>query len=128
MEFRLLGPFDVVVNGRSVRLGGPRQRALLAILAIHANEVVPADRLIEHLWPGDVPESAVNTLQGYVSRLRKVLDPNGLNSAQPTIVFRAPGYVLTTPPEQIDARRFERLLGEAEARAVVGDAAAAAQW
>lgn len=126
MEFRLLGPFDVVVNGRSVRLGGPRQRALLAILAIHANEVVPADRLIEHLWPGDVPESAVNTLQGYVSRLRKVLDPNGLNSAQPTIVFRAPGYVLTTPPEQIDARRFERLLGEAEARAVVGDAAAAA--
>jgi DNA-binding SARP family transcriptional activator/DNA-binding beta-propeller fold protein YncE len=126
VEFRLLGPFDVVVDGRSVRLGGPRQRALLAILAINANEVVPADRLIEQLWPGEVPESAVNTLQGYVSRLRKVLDSNGSPGAQPTIVFRAPGYVLTMLPEQIDARRFERLLGEAETRAAGGDAAAAA--
>jgi DNA-binding SARP family transcriptional activator/DNA-binding beta-propeller fold protein YncE len=126
VDFRLLGPFDVVVNGRSVGLGGAKQRALLAILAIHANEVVPADRLIEQLWPRDAPESAVNTLQAYVSRLRKVLDPNGSNGAQPTIVFRAPGYVLTMPPEQIDARRFERLLTEAEARAANGDAAGAA--
>jgi len=126
VEFRLLGPFDVVENGRSVGLGGAKQRAVLAILAIHANEVVPADRLIEQLWPGDAPDSAVSTLQGYVSRLRKVLDPNGSNGAQPTIVFRAPGYVLTMPPERIDARRFERLLSEAEARAATGDAAGAA--
>jgi DNA-binding SARP family transcriptional activator len=126
VDFRFLGPFDVVENGRSVGLGGAKQRALLAILAIHANEVVPAERLIEQLWPGDAPESAVNTLQGYVSRLRKVLDPDGSNGAQPTIVFRAPGYVLTMPPEWIDARRFERLLVEAEARAATGDAAAAA--
>lgn len=127
VEFRLLGSFDVVIDGRSVPLGGPKQRALLAILAIHANEVVPADRLIEWLWPGNVPESAVNTLQGYVSRLRKVLDANGSNGGQPAIAFRALGYVLTTPPEQIDARRFERLLGEAEAQAATGDAADAAR-
>jgi DNA-binding SARP family transcriptional activator/DNA-binding beta-propeller fold protein YncE len=126
VDFRLLGPFDVVENGRSVGLGGAKQRALLAILAIHANEVVPADRLIEQLWPGDAPDSAANTLQGYVSRLRKVLDPDGSNGVQPTIVFRAPGYVLTMPPEWIDARRFERLLVEAEARAATGDAAGAA--
>jgi DNA-binding SARP family transcriptional activator len=87
---------------------------------------VPADRLIEQLWSGNAPESAVNTLQGYVSRLRKVLDANGSDGGQPTIAFRAPGYVLTTPQEQIDARRFERHLGEAEARAATGDAAGAA--
>jgi DNA-binding SARP family transcriptional activator len=122
----MLGSFDVVVNGRSVQLGGAKQRALLAILALHANEVVPADRLIEQIWPGDTPESAVNTLQGYVSRLRKVLDLNGLNGGQSIITFRAPGYVLTVPPEQIDARRFDRIVGEAEARAAIGDAAGAA--
>ncbi len=126
MEFRLLGSFEVVVDGRSVPLGGAKQRALLAILAIHANDVVPADRLIEQLWPGDPPESAVNTLQGYVSRLRKVLDSNGSNGEEPIIVFRAPGYILAIPPEQIDVRRFERLLGEAEVRAATGDALAAA--
>lgn len=87
----MLGSFDVVVNGRSVQLGGAKQRALLAILALHANEVVPADRLIGQLWPGDAPESAVNTLQGYVSRLRKVLDLNGSNVGQSIIAFRAPG-------------------------------------
>ena len=122
----MLGPFDVVVDGRSVQLGGAKQRALLAILALHANDVVPADRLIGQLWPGDPPESAVGTLQGYVSRLRKVLDLNGSNGGQSSIAFRAPGYVLTVPPEQIDARRFERIMGEAEVRAAIGDAAGAA--
>jgi DNA-binding SARP family transcriptional activator len=122
----MLGSFDVVVNGRSLQLGGAKQRALLAILALHANEVVPADRLIGQLWPGDAPESAANTLQGYVSRLRKVLDLNGANGGQSIITFRAPGYVLTLPPEKIDARRFERIVGEAEARAAIGDAPGAA--
>jgi DNA-binding SARP family transcriptional activator len=91
VEFRLLGPFDVIANGRSVPLGGAKQRALLAILAIHANEIVPADRLIEQLWPGDPPESAVNTLQGYVSRLRKVFDSNGSKRAEPIIVSERRG-------------------------------------
>ena len=122
MEVRLLGPLDVLVDGRSAQLGGAKQRALLAILAIHANEVLPSERLIDELWPGHAPESAVNTLQGYVSRLRKALAPDGSNGAEPVIVFRPPGYVLTVPLEQIDSRRFERLVGEAESRAATGDA------
>jgi DNA-binding SARP family transcriptional activator len=126
VEFRLLGSFDVLVDGRSAQLGGAKQRALLAILAIHANEVLPSERLIDELWPGCAPESAVNTLQGYVSRLRKALDPDGSNGAEPIIVFRSRGYVLTVPPEQIDSRRFERLVAEAETRAASGDAKGAA--
>jgi DNA-binding SARP family transcriptional activator len=126
VEFRLLGPFDVLVDGRSAQLGGAKQRALLAILAIHANEVLPAERLIDGLWPGHPPESAVNTLQGYISRLRKALDPHGSNGAEPIIVFRPPGYVLTVLPEQIDSHRFERLVAEAETRSATGDAAGAA--
>lgn len=127
MEFRLLGPFDVFVDGRTAQLGGSKQRALLAILAIHANEVVSADRLIEALWPEGAPESAVNTLQGYVSRLRKALDPDRSNGAEATIAFRPGGYVLTARPEQIDSSRFERLVAEADARAAAGDAASAAR-
>jgi DNA-binding SARP family transcriptional activator len=79
MEFRLLGPFDVLVDGRSAHLGGAKQRALLAILAIHANEVLSAERLIDELWPVDAPESAHNTLQAYISRLRKAIDPQRSN-------------------------------------------------
>jgi DNA-binding SARP family transcriptional activator len=126
VEFRLLGPLDVVVDGRSVPLGGLKQRALLAILAIHANEVVPTDRLIDELWPEETPASAVNTLQGYVSRLRKALDPDGRNGDAPTIIFRPPGYVLTAPADQIDSCRFERLVAEAEARGSSGDVRGAA--
>jgi len=120
LEFRLLGPFDVVVDGRSVPLGGTKQRALLAMLAIHANEVLPADRLIDALWPERTPDSAVNTLQGYVSRLRRALDPDRLNGAEQTIAFRQPGYVLQARPDQVDANRFERLVEGAEDRIARG--------
>src|SRR5262249_51813964 len=57
VEVRLLGPLDVLVDGRSVQLGGAKQRALLAILTIHANEVLPAERLVDELWPSHAPES-----------------------------------------------------------------------
>jgi DNA-binding SARP family transcriptional activator/outer membrane protein assembly factor BamB len=120
VDFRLLGPLDVVVDGRSVPLGGVKQRMLLAILILNANEVVPADRLIDELWPDETPPSALNTLQGYVSRLRKALDPDGRDGGAATIAFRPPGYVLTAPRDQIDARRFEQLVAEADARASSG--------
>jgi DNA-binding SARP family transcriptional activator/streptogramin lyase len=126
VEFRLLGPFEVVVGGQSADLGGAKQRALLAMLAIHANQVISVDSLIDGLWGDRAPDSAPNTLQGYVSRLRKALHPDGRNGAEPTIVFRAPGYVLTARPEQIDSRRFEQLVREAESRATTGDATEAA--
>jgi DNA-binding SARP family transcriptional activator/streptogramin lyase len=127
LEFRLLGPFDIVVDGRSVPVGGAKQRALLAILAIHANEVLPADRLIDALWPEQTPDSALNTLQGYVSRLRRALDPDRMNGAEETIAFRRPGYVLRARPEQIDTNRFERLVEEAEDRTARGSPAGAAE-
>jgi DNA-binding SARP family transcriptional activator len=88
---------------------------------------VSSDQLIEQLWPAQAPKSAANTLQGYVSRLRKALDPDGSNGTEPTIVFRPGGYVLTARPEQIDSHRFERLVADAEALAAAGDASVAAR-
>ena len=109
------------MDNRSASLGGAKQRALLAILAIHANEVLSTDRLIHELWPEQPPASALNTLQGYVSRLRRALDPDGTNGSQPVISFRSPGYVLSVRPEQLDVRRFERLVEEGADRAARGE-------
>ena len=115
MEIRLLGPLEVVDHDRSVPLGGAKQRALLAILALHANEVLSADRLIEQLWGEDRPASARNMLQGYVSRLRRALDGNGDVDA-PKIAYHEPGYVLRARPELLDANRFEALVAAATSR------------
>src|SRR6476619_2478500 len=104
MEIRLLGAFTVVADSCPRTLGGLRQRAVLAVLAVHANEVVPIDRLADDVWSGEPPRSAVGTLQRYVSHLRKALD-----HLPATIDTRGPGYVLTVDPDLIDARRFERL-------------------
>jgi DNA-binding SARP family transcriptional activator len=109
LEIRLLGPFEVVDDGRTVPLGGAKQRVLLAILALHANELLPADRLIELLWPDEQPASARNTLQGYVSRLRRALNGNG-DGDRPTIAYREPGYILHARPELVDANRFAKLI------------------
>ncbi len=73
MEFRILGPLEVLENGRQLELGGAKQRALLAILLLHANEVVSTDRLIDALWDEDAPETGRKALQVYVSQLRKAL-------------------------------------------------------
>ena len=107
MDIRLLGRFDVIVDGMARPLGGHRQRAVLAVLALHANEVVSIDRLVEEVWGGDAPPSAVPTLRRYVSHLRHALA--GLPA---TIDGRRPGYVLTIDLERIDARRFEWLVDE----------------
>ena len=73
MEFLILGPLEVSDDGRTLALGGPKQRAVLAHLILRANRVVQADLLIDGLWGEDPPESARNTLQTYVYRLRKLL-------------------------------------------------------
>ena len=91
MEFRLLGPFDVWRDGAPVALGGRRQRAVLALLVMHAGEVVSTDRIVEEIWAGDPPPSAVRTLHSYVSRLRSVLADE---SGRDLLVRRDPGYVL----------------------------------
>ena len=126
MEFRFLGPFDVVDADRTIPIGGGRQRALLAILALHASEVVPVGRLIDDLWPEHPPDSALNTVQAYVSRLRKALGGDGDGRATELIVFQHGGYTLDVSEEQIDANRFVRLVEAGERRADSGNAMEAA--
>src|SRR5450755_4508965 len=112
MEFRILGPLEVVDGDCLLPLAGTKQRALLAILLLNANETVSSDRLIDELWGGQSPESGRTALQVRVSQLRKAL-----GGAGDAIDTRAPGYVLRLEPEQLDLHRFERLVGEAQADA-----------
>jgi DNA-binding SARP family transcriptional activator len=106
MDFRLLGPLEVVEHERLLALGGGRQRSLLAVLLLHANEVVSTDRLIDALWGQTPPPTAGKTIQVYVSRLRKELTEGRL-------VTRAPGYLLSVERSELDLGRFEQLLNEA---------------
>ena len=106
MEFRILGPLEVVDNGRSLPLGGARQRALLTALILRANQVVSTDQLLDEVWSDEPPASGVRVVQVYVSQLRKILGDG-------VIETRAPGYVLTAKPDTLDLQRFEALLGEA---------------
>jgi predicted ATPase/DNA-binding SARP family transcriptional activator len=117
---RLLGPVQVVRAGREIRLGGPRPRAVLALLVLEAGRVVPAGRLVEHVWRGSPPPGAAKTLRSYVSRLRVVLDPDA------TLAARGGGYVLGLEPDKVDAVRFEQLVGAGQAVLGGGEAAAAA--
>jgi DNA-binding SARP family transcriptional activator len=119
MEFRILGPLEVWDEGGEVAIGGPKPRALLAVLLLHPNEVVPADRLIDELWGEDSPEDAAAALRVNVSRLRKAL-------AQDVLTTRAPGYVVRVEPDELDLHRFERLVDEGRgllARGLAADAA-----
>jgi DNA-binding SARP family transcriptional activator len=119
VEFRVLGPLEVLDEGRPLELGAPQQRALLAFLLLHANEVVSTDRLAEALWPGGIPRTASKAIQVYVSALRK-----SFGGARGALETRGPGYVLHVGPGQLDLQEFERLLaaaqeGEASARAAI---------
>src|SRR5215213_6457277 len=127
LEFRLLGPLEVWREGQPLRLGGERQRALLALLLLHANEVVPSERLIEELFAGDASDTRANALQVGISRLRRLLgESRGSNGDGGVLVTHPPGYLLRTDPEQLDIALFERLLAQGRETLVSGDAAAAA--
>jgi DNA-binding SARP family transcriptional activator len=110
VEFRLLGPLEVIEGGRSLPLGGPRQRAVLALLLTRPNEVVSTDRLVDDLWGSEPPRAAANTVQYYVSQLRKLLGAD-------RIATRPPGYAMRVERDELDLERFQRLLerGDAEA-------------
>jgi DNA-binding SARP family transcriptional activator/DNA-binding beta-propeller fold protein YncE len=127
LEFRLLGPLEVWRDGRLLRLGGERQRALLALLLLHTNEVVPTERLIDELFGDDASGTAANALQVGISRLRRVLENGrGSNGESGALVTRPPGYLLRAEPEQLDVARFERLLAEGRQALSAGEAGAAA--
>ena len=109
MEFRILGPLDVIEGERLVDLAGAKHRALLAMLLLHANEVVSATRLIDALWEEEPPETAQKALQVYVSQLRKTLGKNHLET-------KAPGYLLRVHEDELDLTRFQRLVQDGSLR------------
>ena len=106
LEFGILGPLEAVNHGFPVALQAMRERKLLAILLVHANEVVSTDRLVHELWGDDPPKTAVPALHNAVSRLRKALGDT-------VVQTRSPGYTLAVSTDELDAARFEQLLTEA---------------
>jgi DNA-binding SARP family transcriptional activator len=106
MEFRILGPVEVREGDRVLKLGGAKQRAVLALLLLHANEVVSRDRLIDELWSESPPETAPTALQVHVSQLRKAL-------GRDLILTQPPGYLIRVGDGELDLDRFERLVASA---------------
>jgi DNA-binding SARP family transcriptional activator/WD40 repeat protein len=107
IEFRVLGPLEVDAGEGPLSLGGPKQRAVLANLVVRANQVVPVETLIDEIWGDEPPEGARHTLQTYVSNLRSMLGEDRLRR-------RAPGYVLSLEPADLDAWRFDELVRDAK--------------
>jgi DNA-binding SARP family transcriptional activator len=120
MRVRILGPFDLEDGGRQITIGGVRQRAVLAGLLLHANEVVPSEQLLVDLWGEDSPPSAANALQAAISRLRRVLPPGRLTTT-------GPGYTLRIFPAELDAAQFEQLIFEGRDALAAGAAPEAVQ-
>jgi len=115
LEFRILGPLEVVDGQRPVQLGGPKQRATLALLLLAANRVVSVEQLADALYSGAPPVTAVTQVQRQVSELRKAL------GSAAAIETRSPGYVVRLSSEQLDLSRFERLMEEASSAHARGD-------
>jgi len=118
LEFRLLGPLTVTVDGVPIAVGGPKQRALLALLLLNRNEVVSRDRLVDSLWSDRAPETAQRSLDTYVSRLRALLGGERIER-------RPPGYVLRVDAGELDLERFEALLEQGRMAVAAGDPATA---
>jgi DNA-binding SARP family transcriptional activator len=106
LDFRILGPLEVVGEDGRIELGGQKQRALLGGLVIRAGRVVSTDRLLDELWGEQPPKTATTSLQNLVSQLRKLIGAR-------VLVTRPPGYLLQVEPDQVDAVRFERAVSEA---------------
>src|SRR5437868_2802611 len=103
MEFRVLGPLEVIDDGRSLPLGSKKQRAVLAIFLLSPGEALSRDRLIDELWQGAPPPAAETTLRSYLSRLRSALGAGRLQTG-------STGYALAVAPRELDAHEFEHLL------------------
>ena len=123
MEFRLLGPLEASEGGRDVRLGPPRQRIVLAMLALAAPDVVSTDRLVDGLWGEDTPNNPLGALQVYIHGVRKSLR----QASEVDLVERVPpGYRLATMADQTDVGRFTGLQERAREERLRDDPAAAA--
>jgi YVTN family beta-propeller protein len=120
-DFHILGPLEAMRGKRRLALGSPKQRALLGFLLLHANELVPRDRLIDELWGEAAPPTVNAVLNGYLSKLRRMLA-----DGDEVLATQAPGYVLRVPAERLDARRFEALLQQGREELGRGDVQPAA--
>lgn len=138
MDYRILGPLEVSHSGRPLGLGGEKQRALLAVLLLHRNEVVSSDRLIDGLWNGAPPPSALGALQAYVSRLRKSLNFDGATgsgadsdgasgSSNGVLVTRGHGYLLRVAEGELDVDRFAALVERGRGALAAGEPGEAAE-
>jgi DNA-binding SARP family transcriptional activator len=114
MDFCVLGPLEVRDRGQVLALGGPRQRAVLAFLLLHANEVVSAERLLEAAWGEQPPPTGQAGLHVRISQLRKALGAARIET-------RPPGYVLSVKPGELDLERFEQLASEGRRALIAGD-------
>jgi basic membrane lipoprotein Med (substrate-binding protein (PBP1-ABC) superfamily)/DNA-binding SARP family transcriptional activator len=107
VDYAILGSLELVADGRALELGPPKQRTLLVVLLLHANQLVTTERLVELVWGDAPPRTAAHSVQVYVSDLRRRFDAAG---ASDVIATRGPGYVLDADDEAVDAQRFERLV------------------
>ncbi|GAA4231777.1 BTAD domain-containing putative transcriptional regulator [Actinomadura meridiana] len=124
MEFRILGPLQIVAGGRPVGVGGPQQQTVLAALLLASNQVVPIDRLVEAVWWTSPPSARAN-IRGYIAALRRALR----NAGEPDdrLITRSPGYLLRVEPGELDLSRFEELFARGERAFLDGRAEQAAQ-
>jgi DNA-binding SARP family transcriptional activator len=120
VRIRILGPLHLQDGGRRIMIGGVRQRAVLADLLLHANEVVPSEQILVDLWGEDAPNSAANALQAAISRLRRLLPPGRLTTT-------APGYMLRIFQAELDVAQFEQFVFEGRDALAGGGAAKALQ-
>ena len=127
MEFRILGPVEVWDGAQQLDVGGPKPRALLSLLLVHANQVVSSNRLIDQLWGEAPPPTARNTLQSHVARLRHSLHRRNRDASAQVLVTRSPGYLLRVEPGELDLHRFEGLTRAARLAADDDDLEVAAE-
>ncbi|MGI5237852.1 BTAD domain-containing putative transcriptional regulator [Dactylosporangium sp. CA-139066] len=126
VRIRVLGPTRAVLDDVELDLGGRRPAEVLTLLAAAHGAPVPAEVLVDRLWRGHPPGTALTTLQGFVARLRRLLEPGRSAREAGILVTRGAGYALELPPGAVDADRFADLVGSARAAAATGRAADAA--
>src|SRR5262249_22362956 len=123
MEFRILGPLEVLDDGEPIAVGTRKERTVLAVLLLHANEFVSRERLIDELWGESPPPTARKAVNIYISQLRKALSLNGLDP----IATADGGYRLEVGSDELDVSRLQRVLTDARERAAAGELEAAAE-
>jgi predicted ATPase/DNA-binding SARP family transcriptional activator len=116
-QFRLLGPLELEVDGGPADVGGPRQRAILALLLLARNRQVGREEIVDHVWGPDAPATASHAVEVYVSKLRRWTDPGAARGAHQVLRGVAGGYVLHAPGGSVDVVRFEELVRLADAAA-----------